>query len=122
MRFHPCTSGRGAASLPSSTSNPLSPALRTLPLQTNAKLTYCFTGMSPRIVSKSELAELFGCSRARVSRLVRLGLPVRADGKIDLADGLCWIVGNIVARWNGLGIAEEARRLLIQGGIRPPAV
>lgn len=45
----------------------------------------------PEIITKAELATLLGVSRPRVSQLVRDGLPVRADGKLDREAALGWL-------------------------------
>jgi hypothetical protein len=50
------------------------------------------------IISKAQLSRLLDISKARVSQLVTLGLPVRDDGKIDRATALSWIKRNT---WHG---------------------
>lgn len=49
----------------------------------------------PRAVSKKAFAELANISQGRVSQLIKLGLPVEPDGRIDVARGKLWIKGNI---------------------------
>ena len=41
--------------------------------------------------SKSDFAARVGLTKGRISQLVAEGLPVRADGQIDVAEGLAWI-------------------------------
>ena len=45
-------------------------------------------------LTKAELARRLGIGRSRVTALVKRGLPVRADGRIDLADALTWLKAN----------------------------
>jgi phage terminase Nu1 subunit (DNA packaging protein) len=54
------------------------------------------------IVNKTELARRLGVSAPRISQLIGRGLPVRTDGKIDLASALTWISAN-VDRTNAAG-------------------
>jgi phage terminase Nu1 subunit (DNA packaging protein) len=55
-----------------------------------------------QIVNKQELARRLGVSAPRVSQLVKRGLPVRSDGRIDLTSALSWISAN-VDRTNSAG-------------------
>ena len=49
------------------------------------------------LLLKSELAEEFHVTRARISQLVRRGLPVRAaDQKIDLELAARWVLANSI--------------------------
>jgi hypothetical protein len=50
--------------------------------------------MPDEIIRKSDLARELGVSHARVSQLVRGGLPVRPDGRLDRARGLAWVRAN----------------------------
>jgi hypothetical protein len=43
------------------------------------------------IIRKSELAAELGLSKARISQLVKIGLPVRSDGRLDRAQALAWL-------------------------------
>lgn len=45
--------------------------------------------------TKTAFAARVGLSRGRISQLVAAGLPVRADGRIDVAAGLAWIENNL---------------------------
>lgn len=47
------------------------------------------------ILTKAELAEELTISRARVSQLVNLGMPVLPSGKVDLEECCRWIVDNL---------------------------
>jgi hypothetical protein len=47
------------------------------------------------VITKSKLAKELKISRARVSQYVRLGLPVRRDGRLDRQHVLHWIRQNI---------------------------
>ncbi|PQO21917.1 hypothetical protein C2I36_15760 [Rhodobacteraceae bacterium WD3A24] len=45
--------------------------------------------------SKADFAARVGLTKGRVSQLIAEGLPVRADGTIDVAEGLVWIESNL---------------------------
>ena len=45
--------------------------------------------------TKAQLARELGLSRARVTQLCELGLPVRPDGKLNRAEALEWVKENI---------------------------
>ncbi|QQM31977.1 DNA packaging protein [Martelella lutilitoris] len=49
----------------------------------------------PRSLSKSAFAKFVEVSPGRISQMVKQGLPVEADGKIDVARGKLWISENI---------------------------
>lgn len=70
------------------------------------------------IVQKAELAERLGVSRARVSQLVKAGLPVRPDGKVEFAAAVEWINSRVrrdpaVADAAGDDVADVRLRLLL---------
>ena len=48
-----------------------------------------------RSVSKSGFAKLIGVSPSRISQMIRQGLPIEANGKIDVSSGRCWVADNI---------------------------
>jgi hypothetical protein len=64
------------------------------------------------IVSKSDFAQLLGIDRSRVSQLVRQRLPTTDAGKIDLEQGLAWVVRRVGYGRYPDGIAVRARALL----------
>jgi len=47
-------------------------------------------------ITKSELSKKLGVSKPRISQYVKMGLPVRADGKIDLAAAVKWLNATVV--------------------------
>ena len=49
----------------------------------------------PLQLSKSGFAKKVGVTPGRVSQLIKLGLPVDADGKIDVARGRIWLAENV---------------------------
>ena len=49
----------------------------------------------PRTLRKIDFAKRVGVSPGRVSQMVADGLPVEADGRIDVARGELWIKANI---------------------------
>lgn len=60
----------------------------------------------PEAVSKGFFAELMGITPGRVSQLIGQGLPVRLDGKINVAEGREWFEANVNRR---AGNAEPAQ-------------
>lgn len=64
--------------------------------------------MIDEIISKAELARVLGRSRARISQLCNLGLPVRPDGKLDRGQAVAWVKVNIDP-WRG-GWGDDERR------------
>ncbi len=53
---------------------------------------------APRTLSKSAFARVVNLSPGRISQMIRRGLPVEPDGKIDIARGKIWIQENIDPR------------------------
>lgn len=49
----------------------------------------------PLQLSKSGFAKKIGITPGRVSQLIKQGLPVDADGKIDVARGRIWVAENV---------------------------
>lgn len=52
----------------------------------------------PRALSKSGFAREVSLSPGRISQMIKDGLPVEPDGKIDIARGKIWIQENIDPR------------------------
>lgn len=50
---------------------------------------------APKTLKKADFARLAKVSPGRVSQMVRDGLPVEADGRIDVARGTLWIQENV---------------------------
>jgi hypothetical protein len=48
-----------------------------------------------RIDTKAGFAARVGVTKGRISQLIDLGLPVRADGRIDVNAGLSWIENSL---------------------------
>ena len=60
--------------------------------------------------TKTAFAARVGLTKGRISQLVAEGLPVRTDGRIDVAVGLSWIEENLdPARRNRGGAAVPTR-------------
>ena len=55
--------------------------------------------MEPQITTKAGFSRLLGVSKPRVSQYVAMGLPVRADGRLNLDEALRWVRENIVPPW-----------------------
>jgi len=49
----------------------------------------------PRILRKTDFARLVGVSAGRVSHMVKDGMPVEPDGRIDVARAKLWIRDNV---------------------------
>lgn len=61
-----------------------------------------------RAESKTEFAARVGLTKGRISQLVAEGLPVRDDGRIDVAAGLAWMEANLdPSRRNKGGVAGQ---------------
>lgn len=62
--------------------------------------------------TKTAFAARVGLTKGRISQLVAEGLPVRADGQIDVAVGLAWIEDNLdPARRNKGGASPAPARV-----------
>ena len=62
--------------------------------------------------TKTAFAARVGLTKGRISQLVAEGLPVRADGQIDVAVGLAWIEDNLdPSRRNKGGVAAAPARV-----------
>lgn len=48
-----------------------------------------------QMINKQDLARRLGVSSPRISQLLKRGLPVRRDGKIDMEQALSWIDANV---------------------------
>ena len=55
--------------------------------------------MRMMVVTKSQLADHLGVSRARVSQYIKMGMPEMADGRIHFEAALFWVRHNI-GQWN----------------------
>jgi len=76
-----------------------------------------------RAETKTEFAARVGLTKGRISQLVADGLPVRADGMIDVEAGLAWMERNLDPSRRGKGGAvstgtstpsvAEVRRMLM---------
>lgn len=49
----------------------------------------------PSVTTKKGFGELLGLTPSRITQLVRAGLPVRPDGRIDVAQGKAWVRENV---------------------------
>ena len=47
------------------------------------------------VISKAAFSRLLGVSKPRVSQYVAMGMPVRIDGRLDLAVAVAWVRDNI---------------------------
>jgi hypothetical protein len=52
------------------------------------------------VITKAELARELELSRARISQLCGMGLPVRPDGKVNRAEAVAWVKANVCS-WRG---------------------
>jgi len=77
----------------------------------NFKLGNSAEPTTAAMVSKSQFAKLLGLSRGRISQLIRLGLPVAADGRIPAADAYKWYCRNVrMTIVNAARLAELTRK------------
>lgn len=49
----------------------------------------------PKSLRKGDFAKVIGVSPGRVSQMITAGLPVQADGRIDVQVGKLWVQGNV---------------------------
>src|ERR1044071_4050915 len=56
--------------------------------------------MADALITKAELARELDLSRARISQLCKIGLPVRPDGKVNRVEAVAWVKANICS-WRG---------------------
>ena len=59
-------------------------------------------------VTKKQFAGILGVSPGRVSQMIKRGLPVEANGRIDVARGRCWYGDNIDGRAQAPGDLFQA--------------
>jgi hypothetical protein len=52
------------------------------------------------VITKAELARELNLSRARISQLCGIGLPVRPDGKVNRGEAVAWVKANVCS-WRG---------------------
>lgn len=52
------------------------------------------------VITKAELARELDLSRARISQLCGMGLPVRPDGRVNRAEAVAWVKANVCS-WRG---------------------
>ena len=50
---------------------------------------------TPALETKAAFARRIGVSSARISQLINRGMPVRADGRVDVAGALAWLDDNL---------------------------
>ena len=66
------------------------------------------------VITKAELARELDLSPPRISQLCKLGLPVRPDGKLNRAEVLAWMKGNVDPSrggwWGDLRPKQTGRR------------
>ena len=53
------------------------------------------------VITKAELARELNLSRARISQLCGMGLPVRTDGKLNRAEAVAWVKANVCSLRGG---------------------
>ena len=70
------------------------------------------------VITKAELARELELSRARISQLCGMGLPVRPDGKLNRAEAVAWVKANVCS-WRG-GWWGDLRQKTGQAGRRAP--
>lgn len=68
-------------------------------------------------ITKANFAREIGVSKARVSQIVKGGLPVLSDGRLDRQDALDWYCANITPPMIKRGRQNPTPELV--GGFRP---
>jgi hypothetical protein len=53
------------------------------------------------VIRKAELARELDLSRARISQMCKIGLPVRTDGKLNRAETVAWVTANVCSLRGG---------------------
>lgn len=67
--------------------------------------------LPPSTLSKSSFGQALGLSPARVSQLIKMGLPVEPNGRIHLGRGRQWYVDNVDGRrQRGVGGSDASPR------------
>lgn len=61
----------------------------------------------PKVVTKKAFATIVNVSQGRISQYVKQGLPVEADGRIDVARGKLWIGQNISSTRSAAQAAQD---------------
>ena len=61
------------------------------------------------VITKAELARELNLSRARISQLCKSGLPVRPDGKLNRAEAMAWVKGNVSSWLGGWELRKKPR-------------
>ncbi len=65
--------------------------------------------MTDATITKAELARELDLSRARISQLCKIGLPVRPDGKLNRAEVLAWVKRYCSPYAGGWGMGLRAK-------------
>jgi len=61
------------------------------------------------VITKAELARELNLSRARISQLCKSGLPIRPDGKLNRAEAVAWVEGNVCSWLGGWELRKKSR-------------
>lgn len=71
------------------------------------------------VITKADLARQLDLSRARISQLCGMGLPVRPDGRVNRAEAVAWVKANVCS-WRG-GWWGNLRQMAGRGRAPMPA-
>ena len=77
--------------------------------------------MTDTVITKADLARELNLSRARISQLCQIGLPVRPDGKLNRAEALAWVKANHCPWRGGWGGDLRKKNKTVRPGRRQRA-
>lgn len=81
---------------------------RAAPVSANVNAAATIRVPSGGTVTKKQFAGILGVSPGRISQMIKQGLPVEANGKIDVARGRMWYADNIDGRAQPAGDLFQA--------------
>ena len=64
----------------------------------------------PDLITKAELARELGVTASRVGKMVKAGLPVQPDGRVDADEAIHWVACHVRSWRGGWETDENGRR------------
>jgi hypothetical protein len=62
------------------------------------------------VITKTELAKTLGVSVSRVGKMVKAGMPVQADGRVNADEAIHWVAVHVRSWRGGWETDENGRR------------